>query len=105
MTCTVPSSAREWDRELLDLSALGTAVDTGLSVRKKPVVVQMQDLIIWCNGIDNVRVYNPTTGNVYDLGVTAPTAAPTLEDAVAGPPNFEGEYVYAYRYKRSDMRA
>lgn len=93
-------SAKEWDRELLDLDDLGTAKTTGLSLRKKPVVAQMKDVVIWCNGIDPVQVYDPTSGNVYDLGIVAPAAAPALADQGTG--SFAGEYTYWYRYKRSE---
>ena len=92
-------SAQEWDRQLLDLDSLGTAIATGFSVRKKPVVVQMNDLLIWANGVDAVKVYDPAGANVYDLGVAAPAAAPTAADTGSG--SFAGKYTYWYRYKRS----
>lgn len=96
ITVTVPGT--DFSRDKLDLS-IGSAITTGLTVRAKPVPVQMLDLLIWANGIDNVQVYEPTSDGVYDLGITAPSSAPTLADTGTG--SFTGEYAYAYRYYRS----
>lgn len=90
----------EWDRRLLDLDSLGAAVTTGLSIRAKPVVVQMLDLVIWANGIDAVQVYEPSSGNVYNLGIAQPAAAPGLADS-AGGGTFAGDYLYWIRWYRS----
>ena len=95
----VPPDAGEWDRELLPITDLGSAIATGISLRAKPVVVQMLDMVFWCNGIDAPQIYDPSSGNVYDLGITAPAAAPGTADTGTG--SFTGTYNYSVRWYRS----
>lgn len=89
-----------FDRLLLDIDDLGSAIVSDLSIRAKPVVAQMFDLLIWCNGLDTVQVYEPSSGNVYDLGIAAPSAAPGLADT-AGAGSFAGEFTYWIRWKNN----
>lgn len=54
----------------------------------------VRDIVIFTNGTDNPVRYDGT--NAYQLGIEAPTSAPTVSSAGAG--SLTGDYSYVYTY-------
>ncbi len=92
--------------ELADLTS-GTAVNlqTGLLVDTKPTLLAFEERLFFFNGDDtNSPFVFDDQQDVRDIGIPAPTVAPTKDAEIAGNLG-TGEYIYVYTYFNSRTEA
>lgn len=77
-----------------------TNISTSLSGTVRPVLTQFDDSLFFYNGVDSPFLYDGT--NTRQVGITAPTTAPTLaSQTTGGSLTLLGNYVFAYTYYNS----
>ena len=70
-------------------------IKTGLTSGTKFSFLTYKDKLYWCNGTDNNMRYDGT--NVRDMGLPAPTSAPSLNTKISG--SLSGDYYYKVTYQ------
>ena len=76
-----------------------TSILSSLSGTTRPGLVQFRNLLFFYNGADTPKVYDGS--GTRQIGITAPTNAPTLSPGTTGNLTQLGTYVYAYTYYNS----
>jgi hypothetical protein len=76
---------------------------TGLAGTVRPSFVQLNRLIGFFNGTDEPVIYDGAA--TRQMGITAPTAAPSLSQTTGGSLTVLGSYVFAYTYYNSQTGA
>lgn len=69
---------------------------SGLSVNHRYHFAQVNEVLVASSGHEATQVINTRTGTAYDLGIPAPTAAPTNSNAAGA---LTGTFIYRVRWR------